>query len=75
MIDLRTDRVTEDRQASLRSILVPSWRCVARRVPSRGTLGSTRQPEAAGQARISGRDATGRLAGGGREPAVILLKL
>ena len=36
-----TDRVTEDRQASLRLILVPSWRCVARRVPSQGTLGST----------------------------------
>ena len=31
-------------------ILVPSWRCVARRVPSQGTPGSTRKPEAAGQA-------------------------
>ena len=49
-VDLRTDRVTEDRQASLRLILVPSWRCVARRVPSQGTPGSTRKPEAAGQA-------------------------
>ena len=47
---VRTDRVTEDRQASLRLILVPSWRCVARRVPSQGTPGSTRKPEAAGQA-------------------------
>jgi hypothetical protein len=45
-----TDRVTEDRQASLRLILVPSWRCVARHVPSQGTPGSTREPEAAGQA-------------------------
>lgn len=42
--------MTEDRQASLRLILVPSWRCVARRVPSQGTPGSTRKPEAAGQA-------------------------
>ena len=42
--------MTEDRRASLRSILVPSWRCVAHRVPSQGTPGSTRKPEAAGQA-------------------------
>jgi hypothetical protein len=32
---------------------VPSWRCVARRVPSQGTPGSARKPEAAGQAKTS----------------------
>ena len=45
-----TDRVTTDRRAALRPVLVPSWRRVARRVPSQGTPGSARMPEAAGQA-------------------------
>eukprot|EP01046_Picozoa_sp_COSAG06_P011162 COSAG06_NODE_629_length_13646_cov_13.351222_9_plen_190_part_00 len=46
-----TDRVTEDRRASLRLILVPSWRCVARRVPPRAPRAAHASPRPQGKLR------------------------